>query len=178
MKLKKLALLSETIGGAAIVVTLVILIVEIRGNTAVLEASYRQSISARVEERTMAIAGNPQLSEIMSLAFSDPDAIETGSAEWSQLSTLYVSLMTATEEAYLLYQDGHLDEEYFYARARRALTVLDNSIGREFFRDSRAAGTYLPEFMDWIDDTFKFGEEGREFRNVRGVPQQLPGELE
>ncbi len=69
MKLKKLALLSETVGGVAIVVTLIVLIVEIRGNTAVLQASYRQSISARVEERTMAIAGNQQLSEIMSLVF-------------------------------------------------------------------------------------------------------------
>jgi len=178
MKLKKLALLSETLGGIAIVVTLVILIVEIRGNTAVLQASYRQSISARVEERTMAMAGNPQLNEVMSLAFRDPGAIETGSAEWSQLSTLYVSLMTATEEAYLLYTDGHLDEGYFYARAKRALTVLDNPVGRQFFRDSRVAGTYLPEFLDWVDDTFKFGEESSESRNLRGVPQQVPGGLE
>ena len=171
MKLKKLALLSETVGGIAIVVTLVVLIVEIRGNTTVLQASYRQSISARVEERTMAIAGNRQLSEILSLAVSDPGAIETGSAEWSQLSTLYVSLMTATEEAYLLYQDGHLSEGYFYARARRALTVLDNPVGRQFFRDSRVAGTYLPEFMDWVDDTFNFSEERADFLNLRGVPQ-------
>ncbi len=178
MKLKKLALLSETVGAVAIVVTLVVLIVEIRGNTAVLQASYRQSISARVEERTMAIAGNRQLSEILSLVTTDPGAIETGSAEWSQLTTLYISLMTATEEAYLLYRDGHLDEGYFYARAKRALTVLDNPFGREFFRDSRVAGTYLPEFMDWVDDTFNFGEEGTEFRNLRGVPQQVSGRLE
>ncbi len=76
------------------------------------------------------------------------------------------------------YRDGHLDEDYFYARARRALTVLDNSFGREFFRDSRVAGTYLPEFMDWVDDTFRFSEEGAEFRNLRGVPQQVPAGLE
>ena len=141
MKLKKLALLSETIGGIAIVVTLVILIIEVRGNTNALQASYRQSISARVEERTMALAGNRQSSDSVSLAVSDPGAIEPGSAEWSQLSTLYVSLMTATEEAYLLYWDGHLTQAYFYARARRALTVLDNPVGRQFFRDSRIAGT-------------------------------------
>lgn len=120
----------------------------------------------------MALAGNRQLSALMSLAVNDPGAIDAGSAEWSQLSTLYVSLMTATEEAYLLYREGHLTQAYFYARARRALTVLDNPIGRQFFRDSRIAGTYLPEFMDWVDDTFNFGEEGAESRNVRGVPPQ------
>lgn len=80
--------------------------------------------------------------------------------------------MTATEEAYLLYLDGHLTQAYFYARARRALTVLDNPVGRHFFRDSRVAGTYLPEFMNWVEDTFKFGEERAEFRNVRDVPPQ------
>lgn len=178
MKLKKVAVLSEIVGGVAIVVTLVILIVEIRGNTGALQASYRQSISARVEQRTMAIAGNRQLNEILSLVATNPGAIETESAEWSQLTTLYVSLMTATEEAYLLYRDGHLAEAYFYARARRALTVLDNPIGRGFYRDSRVAGTYLPEFMDWVDDTFGFGKETSEFQNLRGVPQQSSGGLE
>ncbi len=120
----------------------------------------------------MALAGNRQLSELMSLAVSDPAAIKAGSPEWSQLSALYVSLMTATEEAYLLYLDGHLTQEYFYARARRALNVLDNPVGRQYFRDSRIAGTYLPEFMDWIDDTFSFGEERAEVRNIRGVAPQ------
>lgn len=178
MKLKQLALLSETVGGIAIVVTLVILIFEIRGNTAALQASYRQSISARVEERTMAIAGNRQLSEIMALVTSDPGAIKPESAEWAQLTTLYISLMTATEEAYLLYRDGHLSDGYFQARARRALTVLDNPVGREFFRESRVAGTYLPEFMDWVDDTFNFSEQRTEYRSLRGVPREPSGGLE
>ena len=80
--------------------------------------------------------------------------------------------MTATGEAYLLYRDGHLTEAYFYACARRALTVLDNPVGRQFFRDSRIAGTHLPEFTDWVDDTFNFNEGRAEFRNVRGVPPQ------
>ena len=175
MKLKKVALLSEIIGGVAIVVSLIVLIVEIRGNTNALQASYRQSISARVEQRTMDLAGNRQLSEVLSMVTTDPGAIETASAEWSQLTFFYISLMTATEEAYLLYRDGHLDEAYFHARARRALLVLDNPLGREFYRESRVAGTYLPEFMEWVDDTFEFGEESAESRNLRGIPQQVPG---
>ena len=48
MKLEKWALLAEIISGVAIVVTVIILIVEVRGNTTVLRATNRQSIAERI----------------------------------------------------------------------------------------------------------------------------------
>jgi len=100
MKLKKYALISEIIASFAVVVTLIVLILEIRENTAAIQATNRQSISTRIEERTIALATNPQLSQLIVLA-EEPGGIKKGSAEWSQLTSLYVGLMTATEDAYL-----------------------------------------------------------------------------
>ena len=57
MKLKKLALISEIMGGVAIVVSLVILIVEIRGNT---DAIYAQT---SVAQRTLENARRSRLIE-------------------------------------------------------------------------------------------------------------------
>jgi len=55
IKLEKYALIAEIVGGFAIVLTLVILLLEVRGNTeAVQAATYRdvvESITATVQER-------------------------------------------------------------------------------------------------------------------------------
>jgi hypothetical protein len=150
MKLKKFALISEITAGFAVVVTLIILIVELRENTATIQATNRQSISARIEERTIAIATSPQLSRLLEKA-QKPGEIESGSTEWWQLSSLYVGLMTATEDAYLQNREGRLDQEFFEARARRSLRLLDNPVGREFFRRARKEERYVPEYLDWVD---------------------------
>ena len=159
MKLKKYALISEIIASFAVVVTLIVLIVEIRDNTAAIQATNRQSISARIEERTIAIATNPQLSRLLLVESQEPGEIKTGSAEWSQLFTLYVGLMTATEDAYLQYREGRLDQDFFEARAKRALLLLDNPVGRDFFRRAREEDRYVHEYLDWVDETFGLGSE-------------------
>ena len=158
MKLKKYALISEIIASFAVVVTLIVLILEIRENTAAIQATNRQSISTRIEERTIALATNPQLSQLIVLA-EEPGGIKKGSAEWSQLTSLYVGLMTATEDAYLQYRDGRLDQDFFEARARRALLLLDNPVGRDFFRRARDEDRYVHEYLDWVDETFGLGSE-------------------
>jgi len=158
MKLKKYALISEIIGSFAVVVTLIVLIVEIRENTAAIHAANRQSISERIEHRTIAIATSPQLSRLL-VAVQEPGAIKIGSSEWWQLSSFYAALLTATEEAYLQYQDGRLTKEFFDARANRALLLLNNPVGRDYFSGAREAGFFVPEYMEWVDETFGFSSE-------------------
>ncbi len=158
MKLKRYARISEIIASFAVVVTLIILVVEVRENTAAIYATNRQSISARIETRTIALATSPQLSRLM-VVVKEPGGIKTGSTEWWQLSVLYVGLMTAAEEAYLQYREGRLDQDYFEARARRALLLLDNPVGRDTFRIAREEGHYVPEYLDWVDETFGLGSE-------------------
>ena len=158
MKLKKYAHISEIIASFAVVVTLIVLIVEIRENTAAIRATNRQSISARIEDRTMSIATSPELSRLLVMV-KEPGGIKIGSAEWAQLTSFYVGLITATEDAYLQYRDGRLERGFFEVRARRALLLLDNPNGRDFFRASKEAGHYVPEYMDWVDETFGFGSE-------------------
>ncbi len=158
MKLKKYALISEIIGSFAVVVTLIVLIVEVRENTAAIHAANRQSISERIEQRTMAIATSPELSRLLA-SVQEPGVIKTGSTEWWQIGSFYAGLLTATEEAYLQYHDGRLTQDFFEARARRALLLLDNPVGREYFSGSKEAGHYVPEYMEWADETFGFGSE-------------------
>ncbi len=133
--------------------TLIVLIFEVRGNTLVAQAANRQSVAARIEERTVAVATSPQLVELITLA-SRPGAIEVGSAEEQQLFWLYTSLMTAIEEAYLQYVEGNLSQEFFEGRARRALTNLINPVGLRFFEQVSELGAYDPGYMRWIRETY------------------------
>ena len=158
MKLKKYALISEIIGSIAVVVTLIVLVVEVRENTAAIHAANRQSISERIEYRTIAIATSPELSRLLA-SVQEPGAIKTGSTEWWQVGSFYAGLLTATEEAYLQYHDGRLTQNFFEARARRALLLLDNPIGREYFSFTKEADYFVPEYMEWVDETFGFGSE-------------------
>ena len=158
-KLSDWASIAEIISGVAVVVTLIFLLVELRENTAAIQGTNQQSIAERVEARMMALATNPQLSRLMVLARDDPGGIERGSLEWEQLFFVYHSLITAAEEAYLQYTRGFLEEEYFLSRANRALDALDNPIGRDTYRDARARGQYVAEYMNWIDDTYGYGSE-------------------
>ena len=158
MKLKKYAVISEIIASFAVVVTLIVLIVEVRENTAAVHAANRQSISERIEYRTIAIATSPELSRVLA-SVQEPGAIKIGSTEWWQVGSFYAGLLTATEEAYLQYHDGRLTQDFFEARARRALLLLDNPVGRDFFRRARDEDRYVHEYLDWVDETFGLGSE-------------------
>ncbi len=157
-KLSDWASIAEIVSSVAVVVTLIFLLVELRENTAAIRSTNYQSIAERVESRQMTLATSPQLSQLTVLV-QEPNGIERGSSEWAQLGFLYNSVLTAGVEAYLQYKQGFLNEEFFIARARRALTPLDNPVGRERFRQARADGTYVAEYMDWVDETFGYGSE-------------------
>ncbi len=158
MKLKRYARISEIIASFAVVVTLIILVVEVRENTAAIYAANRQSISDRIEHRTIAIATSPELSRLLA-SVQEPGGIKKGSTEWWQVGSFYAGLLTATEEAYLQYRDGRLTHDFFEARARRALLLLDNPVGRDTFRIAREEGHYVPEYLDWVDETFELGSK-------------------
>lgn len=64
MKLEKWALIAEIIGAAAIVISLVYLIIEVRENTDAVNASNRQSTAARAQELALASATDPFLRRI------------------------------------------------------------------------------------------------------------------
>ncbi len=101
---------------------------------------------------------SPQLSRLLA-EVQEPGGSKIGSTEWWQLTSFYAGLLTATEEAYLQYRDGRLTQDFFEARAKRALLLLDNPVGRDYFSRSREAGYFVPEYMEWVDETFGFGSE-------------------
>jgi hypothetical protein len=149
MSLQKWSLLTEIAGSAAVVATLVVLIVQVKENTAAIEATTRESVAARIEQRTMLVATSPQFAELLARSRdADRKGIQPGSGEELQLQQYYASVVTSLEEAYLQSLEGNLSGKFFEARARKAIATLDSPTFRRALPTMQ--GNYTPEFYDWL----------------------------
>ncbi len=142
------ASIAEIIGAAAVVASLLYVGYEIQRNTKVALATNRQAIASRAQELALYSAET----NIYGLLF-DPNSIDAELTESERNSVIaYVgALLRTTEEAYLLYRDGMLDEEYWGTRAGVLLAALRSSTARQVYIDTRDAGFYTRDFVSWAD---------------------------
>jgi hypothetical protein len=146
VNLQKWALVADITSGIAVVVTLVVLILEVRGNTEALLAGNRQAIAVRTSELAMTIAGDPELAAIQARFVG-----RGVDAETQQATSYIVAVLQTVQEAYFLRQEGSLDEATWRTRANFALVQLQSEYGRARWERIKVGGTLVPEFTQWID---------------------------
>jgi len=149
MKLSDWANIAEVVSGIAVVVTLVILVIGIRENTVAIQASSRQSIASRIEERAMSVATNREMAELLARS-TRPGTLDIATPEGIQIVYFFTSVMSNMEEAYLQYHEGNLDQAYLEARARRALAAMAGPLGDQFLAERFSESTYEPNFVQWF----------------------------
>lgn len=122
---------------------------EIQRNTKVGLATNRQAIAARAQELALYSAET----DIYGILF-DPQRIDSELTESQRNHVIaYIgALLRTSEEAFLLYRDGMLDEEYWGTRAGVLLSALRSSAARQVYIDTRALGFYTPDFVTWADE--------------------------
>jgi hypothetical protein len=148
MKLEKWALIAEIIGGAAIVVTLVVLVVEIRANTDAIAVSNRQSMAMRAQELALTLVEDRALNDAVN------DAIEGRGVPDEMLNsveTFGTAVVRVAEEAYFLNQEGKLDEAFWEQRANVAISLYRDERLRRNFIEYQQRGFYVDEFADWLE---------------------------
>lgn len=148
MKLKEFALLAEVISALAIVISLIFVIIELRNSTEAVQAQSRQSIAARIEERSLIAAANLSLLEAMN---KNRNGIELNPIETLQLELWHTSILTSLEEAYLQNQDGNLSDEFLKYRLNRTYRAFTTTAGREFLRVVSEDQRYSAGFIDWLN---------------------------
>jgi len=157
MKLEKLALIGELVGGIAIVISLGVLIVEVRSNTDAILDSNRQSIATRAQEPALILVENPDINDAVTAAIEGQDIPEEMFGEVANFAS---AGLRVAEEAFLLKEEGKLDERYWEQRANVTLSLDRNDALRANFREFRDRGFYVEEFTDWLDAEMvkRFGE--------------------
>ena len=158
MKLEKSALVAEIVGSIAIVATLVILIFEVRENTRAIQVANRQSIATRAQEMALTLARQPDIRRAL-VELSGGNAAIYSETLGAASAFLDADLKIA-EEAYLLFLEGQLSEEYWQTRAAIALNLLNAPELREAYKRARDSGFYQPEFTIWLDRALveKYGQ--------------------
>lgn len=115
------ASIAEIIGAAAVIASLLYVGYEIQRNTKVGLATNRQAIAARAQELALYSAET----NIYGILF-DPDRLdsELTVSETNHVIAYIGALLRTSEEAFLLYRDGMLEEEYWATRAGVLLAAL------------------------------------------------------
>jgi len=123
MKLEKWALLAEIISGLAIVVTLIVLILEVRTNTELSRLSAYQTVTQDFDEWRRDVSGD---SEKLNLfvrytrgAYPDPST-----PEWTELYMIILNSWSAQERAYFAHEAGIIGETEWVRIQRSACSEL------------------------------------------------------
>lgn len=150
------ASIAEIISAVAVIASLLYVGFEINRNTKVSLAANRQAIAARAQELAF-YSGEAQISRLL---FQANDNINLTELEQNQVTAYVGALLRTTEEAFLLYRDGMLEEEYWQTRAGVMLAAMRSEIARGFYYDTRDAGFYTSDFVSWANQAIveRYGE--------------------
>ncbi len=146
------ASIAEIVGAAAVVASLLYVGYEIHRNTRVSLASNRQAIAARAQELALYSAETNIYQLLFDPSHDDMDLTES---EQNHLTAYIGALLRTTEEAYLLYIDGMLEEEYWETRAGVMLAALRSPKARQIYFDTRDIGFYTSDFVAWANNALE-----------------------
>jgi hypothetical protein len=149
MKITKMVEISEIISSAAIVISLVVLIFEIRANTEETRAATLTNIAGRTQAFTIAHMTNPQVEKVWNqLTFGEV----ASDADTGLVRSLIIAALKVAEESYIAYRDGRLEGEVWETRATLALAAMKSDRARELWKSGlRYNGTFIREFDEWLD---------------------------
>ncbi len=174
--LSEWANIAEIISAVAVIASLLYVGFEINRNTKVSLAANRQAIAARAQDLAF-YSGEAQISRLL---FQDNDDISLTDSEQNQVIAYVGALLRTTEEAFLLYRDGMLDEDYWRTRTGVMLAAMQSQIANEFYHLTRDAGFYTRDFVVWADAAIfeKYGDKMNKQPDTSARPHQLTVERE
>lgn len=158
LRLSDWASIAEIGSALAVVASLLYVGYEIQQNTKVSFASNRQAVATRAQDLAL-FSADIDINRLIS--GPDGDDVELSERDANNLTAYVGALLRSSEEAYLLYRDGLLDEEYWMTRAGVMLTILRSARARQVYFQTRDSGFYTDDFVDWVDKAVreKYGSE-------------------
>jgi hypothetical protein len=148
MKLEKFSSLLEAVSSVAVVVTLAVLIVEIRQNTEALNAQSRQSVLVAAQTNLLKSVDHPEVIA----AISKPGVLT--SEENIQIDAFFTASMRSREFSWLQFRRGLIDEEQWNTELAVIRSIMSSSRIRLWW--STLGRTYVSaEFARFVDDSIE-----------------------
>ena len=108
MKFEKLYSLIQALSSVAVVITLIVLIIEIRQNTEALNSQSRQSVLASAQNQLLLVVDHPDIFT----AITKPEPLTA--EENAKLDAWLTASMRGREYGWLQYQNGLIDESQWH----------------------------------------------------------------
>ena len=144
-KLSDWASIAEITSSIAVVVTLIVLVIEVRGNTAAIRAQTAQATFGASTESFYYPEGNA------ALARAEVDGMEALTPEErAHADALISAIFNAFNNNYYQYLQGNLDEEIHLAYRNRLRVLLSSPIYRA--RWESASRMQTESFRDYADE--------------------------
>ncbi len=153
-KLSEWASIAEVVSAVAVVVSLLYVGYQISENTSEARAANRQQLVSRAHSAVTAVATSPELAGIVAKV---GEGSTLTSAELSQYGYLVRGVLYDVQEAFLLYQEGRLTEDYWNTRASIVVAYLVPASARNVYHRDKSLGAFHPEFVQWLDSAIEEG---------------------
>jgi hypothetical protein len=148
LRLAEWASIAEVIGAVAVVVSLIYVGIQVRDNTEAVLAANRQQLIGRGHTAITSIATSPELAAAYAkLARGD----KLTPAEQMQYAYIVRAMLYDVQEAFLLYREERLDEEYWKTRAALFDAYMKQELARNIYDRNKSLGILHSEFVSWAD---------------------------
>jgi len=149
--LKKIALLTEIIGGIAIVISLIFVGIQFRENTKATKSATANAANAITIAWYSETANSAQSSQLLWDYIKDPKSI-TSNAEKYQATLLLHGLFLSFQNSYYLAEEGILDQNV-HKSLIAALSAVRNQPGFHEYWENRKSFFFV-EFRDYVTAIF------------------------
>jgi hypothetical protein len=148
LSLSDWASIAEIIGAIAVIFSLLYVGVQVQENTSEVRASNRQALIDRSSDAVLGVAGNPELAQAISKSAA---GAPLAPAELTQYQYFVRGMLYDIQEAFLLHEEGRLDDEYWHTRVAIVLAYMSQEPARAVFDRDKALGVLHADYVRWLD---------------------------
>jgi len=145
MKIEKIALLAEIVGGAAIVITLIVLIVELRGNTNALQIATIDNVTTGWVGLNETVITNPQVARVLITGLYSPDSLST--VEAAQFSMWLRAFANQVDRVLQQYELGFITDENRSQALHQLAWLWETPGGRQYWESAPNAEVIWGELL-------------------------------
>lgn len=152
MTLESLANVGETLGGLAVIVSLVYLILEVRRNTRSVRSGAVWDSELAFGELNNEISQNPQLAELCMRALREGTRSEDlAPEEWAQVFYMVRACLQRAQAQWFLWKQGDLPDDLWQMRRRWAKAYVSIPLVGEVWEVERRQHVYMPAFVEAVE---------------------------
>ena len=158
MTLSELANIGETLGGLAVLVSLIYLIFEVRRNTKTARSESAWNSAVALGELCEGLSQNPQMSELVIRAVDEgvrPEDLTT--EEFAQYFLFCRGLLFKYEAQWYLWKEGTLSDEMWQNRRKWAKAWVSHPVPGRAWEIEKEQHQFTPGFIESIESADGFG---------------------